>query len=268
VPLLFSDPTQRDVDSAERAILGGPRFHLYTLIEVREADGDWRSLSALAGADWFDGAAWGQTIDQPTWAGTIRLKRAAKIGGVFYSLVPLLQTSPLNLDGSMSYVPLLDVTREVRILVASTAPGVAPVSGDWKTVFYGVIDDIDWAGDPITLTVRDIGAKLMDPAWIEDPVPINLAAPAALHTTIQAILDDPPATPATTLNVPTAPTWMVKEFQPDPQPKLTLIRALAQQIGWDVRYMWSGADNFLLTLYEPERTRTTPHYTFPPDEYE
>lgn len=82
---------------------------------------------------------------------------------------------------------------------------------------------------------------------------------------IQAILDNAKATgdSTVTLEVPSSPGWAVKEYLQGRDKALAAVRALAQQIGWDVRMKWHAASSsFRLTLFEPERAKTTADYTF------
>jgi hypothetical protein len=82
---------------------------------------------------------------------------------------------------------------------------------------------------------------------------------------IQAILDNAKATgdSTVTLEVPSSPGWAVKEYLQGRDKALAAVRALAQQIGWDVRMKWHAASSsFRLTLFEPERAKTTADHTF------
>lgn len=134
-------------------------------VEVKDSGGTWRDLSSYPGFDAVLSAAWREGIDDPHATAEVTLLREQD--GL--SLAPLMQTSALNLDwGNASYAALLDLTRELRISIATVAAdGPAPVSGDWMVCFHGRIDQIDAAaGETLRLTCRDLGGQLAD-AWIE-----------------------------------------------------------------------------------------------------
>lgn len=85
---------------------------------------------------------------------------------------------------------------------------------------------------------------------------------------MQGILDDNGLS-SVTLNVPSSPGWEITQYIQDRKPVLEAIRALALQIGWDVRYKWdSGSSTFKLTLFEPDRANTTTARTFSASDYE
>lgn len=71
-----------------------------------------------------------------------------------------------------------------------------------------------------------------------------------------------------TLYTPTSPGWAIKEFLQSRDKCLVAIRTLAQQIGWDVRMKWhEGTAAFRLTLFEPDRAKTTADATFSTSQY-
>ncbi len=91
-----------------------------------------------------------------------------------------------------------------------------------------------------------------------------------LEEVIQKILDDNVLSGDVpiTLYTPTSPLWDVTEFMQQRGFTLDAIRALASQIGWDIRYKWrAAASEFQLTLYEPDRTSPSVDRTFSPAEY-
>lgn len=71
-----------------------------------------------------------------------------------------------------------------------------------------------------------------------------------------------------TLQVPSSPGWAVREYLQSRDKALAAVRALAQQIGWDVRMKWhSGSSEFRLTVFEPERTKVINDDSFPAWQY-
>lgn len=72
-----------------------------------------------------------------------------------------------------------------------------------------------------------------------------------------------------TLYTPSSPGWNVYPWQQQREGVLGALRAIAAQLGWDVRYKWrSGTSAFELTLFEPDRSKASPDYTFSSEDYE
>ena len=93
----------------------------------------------------------------------------------------------------------------------------------------------------------------------------------AVEGIMQNLLDDNKAAsdPSVTLYTPTSPSWAITEYIQQREFTLDALRALAQQIGWDVRYKWrSGTSQFELTFYQPTRTSPSVDFTFGPSDYE
>lgn len=63
--------------------------------------------------------------------------------------------------------------------------------------------------------------------------------------------------------VPASPGWNINVFKVPRENVWNELTKLAQQIGWELRWKWSTADSaFRLTLYDPNRTKTTPDFAF------
>lgn len=82
---------------------------------------------------------------------------------------------------------------------------------------------------------------------------------------IQLILNDNGLS-AVTLSTPSSPGWNITQYLQQRQSVLEAIRALAMQIGWDIRYKWDGSD-FSLTLFAPDRIPSGTAHTFGPGDY-
>jgi len=64
-----------------------------------------------------------------------------------------------------------------------------------------------------------------------------------------------------------SPGWTIPTYTQNKVPVMNAIKTLAMQIGWELRYIWnSSANDFVLTLYEPDRAKSTPDHTFTKDE--
>src|SRR5690606_34618450 len=87
-----------------------------------------------------------------------------------------------------------------------------------------------------------------------------------LEDVAQAILDD--WAPGVTLYAPNSPGFMVTQYRVGEQSVMDALETLAQKIGWAIRYRYdSGSGTWRLTLYEPDRSATTPQWMFGPDDY-
>jgi hypothetical protein len=70
-----------------------------------------------------------------------------------------------------------------------------------------------------------------------------------------------------TLYTPSSPSFDILPYYQKREPVQTAIETLAAMIGWNVKYRWHDTvRDFRLTLYEPERTISTPQHTFTTDE--
>ncbi|HEX7239354.1 MAG TPA: hypothetical protein VF263_03730, partial [Longimicrobiaceae bacterium] len=258
----------RTLTAAQQQILQGAHYRVSLRVWVENAAATYVNLSALDGRDWVDEVEWDEDIDQPVSQLTLRLWREVHA----QSLAPLKQGSTLNRTGAV-YTPLLEAGREVVVEVATTPVGTAPAATDWKTVFHGEIDEVDWGGSAsrVSLTARDLGGKLLD-RFIEEERTYGTAAGVPVETVMQKILDDSiPGSvtdPRVVLLTPVSPGWMVKEFKQEKEPLLEALRKLAAQIGWDVRFRWDEASAaFRLTFFDPGRAKATPDWTFGPSRY-
>lgn len=91
----------------------------------------------------------------------------------------------------------------------------------------------------------------------------SLTAGTDLEDCIQQIIDDNLGAGVFTLEVPSSPGWQLKAWKQDRVNVWDAIRALVDQIGWDIRFRWhSGSSTWKLTLLEPDRAKTTADRTF------
>lgn len=255
----------RTYTAPELSRLGGD-YNVATRAEVKDAGGTWRELTNYAGTgrNYFESARWSRSIDQPVMTGTVSFLREV----LGWSVAPLITASPIN-QVAAAYSALLAGGRAIRLTTAATALGVAPVAGDWKEMFLGRIDDPAWGGDDgtATVTISDPGAWLLE-TNIEAERVYSDAVGQPLETVIQQILADNPSAPLTallggavTLYTPVSPGWNIKQFTQAKVNVFEAIRALAQQIGWDVRFQYDAANVLRLTLFQPPRGKTVADYT-------
>lgn len=90
-----------------------------------------------------------------------------------------------------------------------------------------------------------------------------------IEQVIQNILDDNLGVGSVTLYTPVSPNTMVTQFVVQRGLLYETLRNLVLlTIGWDLRYRWdSSTGTFRLTLYQPDRSVTSPVRTFTADEY-
>lgn len=261
----------RTVSGGEATLLTQGHVNHYVRVYVKNASGTEKLLTSLGGTDWVDSVSWdGESVDRQIATATVRLKRDIT-GGT--SLAPLIAGSSLNVDDASAYAPLLDVGRALRITTAVTDAGVAPASGDWKEVFNGRIDSVDWEGDPITVQCSDLSAWLMDTA-IQTPTNYGSDSGATVESILQAILNDwPPfaGSPVTLYELNSSgvavavgsggalsPSWTIPfHFMQQPMPVLEALNNIVAQFGWTLRYHYDTAGAYQFTLYQPPRGTTT-----------
>jgi hypothetical protein len=229
----------------------------------RSGSGDYQDLTDFLGFDWVKSVQYGENIDDPVAAFTAVL--AAEIGD--YKLSPFVERSLLN-QWSGGYTPALALGRRIKLYTATIPHMSMPTSADWRLVFDGYVDEVDpvTSEDEITVRARNQGAVVQD-LFIEttqvygaDTSPFE-----AVEDVMQDILDDNIGGSAPTLYVPSSPSWNIMRYAQQREPVLSALRALAAQIGWDVRYKWrSGTGQFELTFSDIDRTKSTPDKTYAP----
>jgi len=92
----------------------------------------------------------------------------------------------------------------------------------------------------------------------------------AMQDVIQTMLDRMTALGGTapTLYTPVSPAFNLLPWKQSRTGLLTAIREAVGQRGWDIRYKWrAGTSQFELTLFEPDRAKTTPDRTFTASQY-
>lgn len=251
----------RTISADQEVVYGLDSRQIALKVQVLDGGNTFRDLTSYKGINWVIGADWGEDVDAKVMDASVSLWRSQYQD----SIAPMMETSRLNLI-SGSYDPLLDVGRPIVISVA-IMPEDAPLSSaTFVEMFRGTIDKIDWKSEEIKLSCRDQGGYLQD-TFLEEVVQYNTAGADNLEDTMQQILDDNLDTPPT-LYVPTTPLWAIAEFQSQQQSVLDQLTLLSDMIGWYCRYKWdSGTSAFRLTLYEIDRSKTTPDREFAPSQY-
>ncbi|MFL5344352.1 MAG: fibronectin type III domain-containing protein [Hyalangium sp.] len=71
------------------------------------------------------------------------------------------------------------------------------------------------------------------------------------------------------LHTPVSPGWILGKFIQKGESLMDALSALAQQLGWEVRWKWNSSTSaFQLTFWSPDRAATAPVWTFTADEYQ
>jgi hypothetical protein len=226
----------RSMSPAEVAALAGQDYALDVRFTV-----DGQDLSA-----WFIGATWYSGIDQPVDELRVTLGRE---------------------DGTTSLAPLISDTIDLKDPVTLE---VATATGALREVFRGHVFDIAAGGrrSRLELVCRDLGGHLLD-TFIEEKrrygVNPGEGDPVTLATVMQAILDDNNAGVA--LHVEGDPEAGVYDYRQERESVMDALQALAQTVGWIVRYEYDENDVARLTLRAPDRGATVPAWTFGPSDY-
>jgi len=249
----------RTLSGAERTLIGGSRFDVHLRAFIRDAGGTFRDLTNVHGArNWLLGVTIRESLDSPSATASVTLSRTE--GGL--SIAPGVSGSSANTGGAF-----LDVGRELYVETACVSAGAAPAAGDWRRVFWGRVDRLD-TGDRerITLECRDLSGRLTD-LFLEAPYQVPAVA---IETAIQGLLDASPLGNIVTLATPVSPAFTINAANAprlDAVSLFTAARQLASQVGWDLRYRWTGSTTNELRFFQPDRAKTTPDLTIGPGEY-
>jgi hypothetical protein len=132
--------------------------------------------------------------------------------------------------------------------------------------FYGTNGGTS-TGSPEPTWPVGSGATVADGSqtWTEKGT-TSITAGTAVETVMQQIISDNGG--SATLTIPGgSPGWQIKWFLQQRQSLWDALRALTDQIGWDLRYKYdAGSGTFKLCLWTPNRSASTPDRTFGPNE--
>lgn len=256
----------RTTTAAERAFLSSKSRSEHLRIQIKDSLGNWVDYRSLEGYNWIDSASFGDDNNNPSSIARIMLKRENE----YLSAAPYMEDSKLN-QYTGSYAALIDIRREIKIETATMPDNVEPAASDWKNRFEGRIDKINWASDPMEIECRDKSGELMD-HFIKQQREYGSVSGVAVETVMQQILNDNGFS-SITLYTPVSPGFNITSTHDEPtivgkQPLLNALRLFADFIGWLVRYKWdSGTSQWRLTFYSPNRSVSTPDYSFDKDDY-
>jgi hypothetical protein len=253
----------RYVSDEELARLLEGNYGVWPRVKIADAAGVIQDYSVRGSRDWGMAISYEGNIDAPIATATVKLWREHL--ATLRSLAPLRSDSAWNADG-----PAINVGRFIQIEVACPELGVLPAESDYRVVFQGYIDSVDWAETPMTIEARDLGAQIQDAFLIEDGTSIGVTDPDLIQTRIQEVLDAAELPVAVELYVPVIPdpaVYVPKRVRKT-QPVMEAVQDVASTNAWDLRARWSDAlQNFVLTYKDPGRTRTDVDFTLPPSAY-
>ena len=245
----------RSATAQELVQLASKSRSTHVRVKIDRGGGDWVDMTTYYGVNWVSKVEWAEDVDNPVAEATVGFARSAD----YRTLAPFVDGSELNQLGT-----IVDVGNAIVIDAAVMPEGVTPQAADWKEMFRGEIEDIDWTHSPIEAKCLDQGAWLQS-AWIEtqQKYPVDPATSDDVQDIMQSILNDyggsvvlwsPNGTGAPAFNPADSPGWVVTEYWQKKQPVLDALRELAGMIGWELRYQWqTTATAFKLQLFEPDR---------------
>ena len=247
----------RTISGAERTLIGGSRFDVHLRAFIRDAGGTFRDLTNIhGGRNWLLGVTIRESLDSPSATASVTLSRT--VDGL--TIAPGVSASSANTGGAF-----LDVGRELYVETACVAAGASPVAGDWRRVFWGRVDRLE-TGDRerIVLECRDLSGRLTD-LFLEAPYQVPAGS---LEAGIQGLLNAVFA--GVTVVTPVSPSFTItsdKAPRYDAVSAFASARQMAAQVGWDLRFRWTGDTTNELRLFQPDRAKTTPDLTIGPGEY-
>jgi hypothetical protein len=259
----------RSLVTGERSTLTGSGYARHLKLEVQNDSGTWKNVGALLGIDYVIGGEWGEDINEPVSSASFRIRRR----NATMSLSPLVVASALNVDDGGFYAPLLEKGRAFRAWSATIPNGTVPGSGDWRGGVEGRIDAVSWETDPIVIDCSDLGAWLMDTQIKIDAVqygtsPVGTAIETVIQNIVNATHSGKLTTAQETLYKNTTNNFAVTNWRQGRTKVLEGIRKVAlDSTGDDVRFRYDASHAYRLTLYDPDRTRSTVDATLGPTEY-
>lgn len=245
------------ISEAARALLESGHYEVHTRVWVNPTFAE----DNLDLSDRFLDGTISYSIDQPAATATLTFERGQGVD----SLSPFLDASRFN---HLGLIPPMHPGAYVVVFTSINPPGGASVSG-FNPVFQGRVDAVNVApgGDKVTIQCRDLAGHALN-RWIE-PGATNgkfYAAGMTLEALIELVMSEN-GFGAGWFQVDGATGFTTSGYWQSPMPVMDAIRTLAQTVGWDIRCFPGQVASGSFTLYDPDRTRTTPDAILAPSEY-
>ncbi len=221
-------------------------------ISIKNDAGTWVPMNDYTNKNWQDAADWGENLDQPVSSANITLIR----NDFWASMAPLVTGSEQNVTETMVYV-----NREIRIRTAVVPIEYETQEADWDNLFEGIIDDVAWPTQKMSIACRDHSGFLQDRCIEVERQQGDSGLTKDAEDVIQDILTT--SQTGVTLTTPVASNWAIKGYIQQRMNVLPALIQIADQLAWQVRQKWnSGAGEWQLTFFEPDRWKSVADRTF------
>lgn len=201
------------------------------------------SVAALTRA-----VAAGSVIHFPT--GEARVSATAAAGALSIAVQPLPAAVPAGTEAPVSH---------------------EPGAGDWRAIFEGVTDDIEWGGrdrGAVEVPFRDRSGTLAD-TYVRDATVYGSEAGTPIEVAAQQIVDGWMGAGQYPIAVrPVAPAFRVTRYEVSEVSVWEALEKLADQPGAALRQAWNeAAGEERLTIITPPRDKEAPDYAVTPATY-
>jgi hypothetical protein len=261
----------RTVTDAQEAIysLSSHARACWTKVEVySDITSAWVDLTNYLGYNWIRSVSISESLDSPVATAEVSLFLLAGPQGEMTSSPFVTETGMFSFpSGFSTYNALVYPYKRIRISLAVTPLDVPPSSSDWMLKFVGRITKSVVTESGVQLSCRDSMGELAD-LFIEAEKEYGSSTSTVdIEDVIQSILTDTSSgvtlwsvngSVGTEFDPGDSPAWAVNKYLQQRQTVMDAIKALADQIGFDLRYQWqTNAGDFKLVLSDPERTSPT-----------
>lgn len=265
-------PPLRPLSSYEATVLGLAHYESWARVVIEAPDGDYTGGTVVQ--DRLVTWAIDADLDRPTITGNFKFHLG--LGADSYS--PYVAAG-VKVSGS---IPLFEPGNLIRLEVLCVAPGeYGAHSTEWRRLWHGIIDDADPASDGSDL-LTVLGRCQMG-RWVDKQIEVLTTTTDGQNFgfTVPALTDGVAIgyiqTQAWTGDPDTLHTYNVIGADPPlandafwQEGKVSLYSAMQKfsvQAGYDLRGRWQSSiltgESYAMILYDPERDRVTPDWTFP-----
>lgn len=251
------------MNAAETAVFSGADRRgctHYLRLDVTDANGVKREWTNLGGRDFTDGTlTMSKEIESGSWRGSL--------GFVWQRYADNL--TPFGISTGRYH----DYARPWRlcdIWIKVVPVGAHPDAYEWKPLLEGRATITDTAENPGKLEfLGRLQAEAQYTSFIDKANSEYGDDDGAvdLEVAMQSLIDDwwdRTQTPPPTLQVPVASNLQVRRWRQQKMPLWQALMAIPPQIGWAMEERLQSDGSWALELYEPDRTQTTPDFTFEP----